>query len=487
MTKASYKLTEYDGRYYFNDGTGYVLVDTGFHCHSRSLDGKIGPFSVSNQSPVPIVTLQFFLSNFLGPAKPEGQSPKAILYPLDMKTCLLKGDTITIDDSVDELPAHRCFLPFVDPSFPVFNGKCNGKPMKFYFDTGMRMAVVDDPVLAREKECLGTIKEWIPPRQRYVDTPYYPAVFEFADGFQFEGHAEYDAGSQYLSEAKNASISNFDVFFGNEIFKQYDLFISSIPGKKGLALISKDGKGNKKSHAFDKKPDVVPSKSQAIVSQEKLLKRICQETNEGRREAIEFELLSRGIGFRVLKEGTLVIPAKSHDRQNTVVVCAHYDVYPRSKGFNDNGMSIIIILGMLDALPDNVEVVFTNGEESGMTGATEYLKDVKKTLKACINLDVCGCFDEVYLDPMNCEQAKNLTGCKKGTMPASDAIIFSINNIPAVCFSTGKADVEFQAGIELIFQTMHMNSQDNDFSLLNFEMIPKVQEKVLELVGLINA
>ena len=100
MTKVSYKLTEYDGRYYFNDGTGYVLVDTGFNCHSRSLDGKIGPFSVSDQSPFtspsPMGTLQFFLSSFLGPAKPEGQSPKAILYPLDMKTCLLKGDSSSI-------------------------------------------------------------------------------------------------------------------------------------------------------------------------------------------------------------------------------------------------------------------------------------------------------------------------------------------------------------------------------------------------------
>ena len=253
------------------------------------------------------------------------------------------------------------------------------------------------------------------------------------------------------------------------------------------ALISNDDKGNKKENDTTKKKTIVPSKPQVIVLQEKLLKRICKETNERRREAIERELLSRGIGFRVLKEGTLVIPAKNHDRQNTMAVCAHYDVFPHSKGFNDNGMSIIIILGMLDALPDNVEVVFTNGEESGMTGATEYLKDVNKTLKACINLDVCGCFDEVYLDPMNCEQAKNLTGCKKGTMPASDAMIFSFNNIPAVCFSTGKADVEFQAGIELICKTMHGCSLDNDFSLLNFEMIPIVQEKVLELIGLINA
>ncbi len=131
----------------------------------------------------------------------------------------------------------------------------------------------------------------------------------------------------------------------------------------------------------------------AVALQKNLLKRICQRTSDGRRDAIERELLAQGIGYRVLKDGTLVVPARREDRRDIVALCAHYDVVPGSMGYNDNGMSIVIILGMLDALPDNVEVVFTNGEESGMTGAREYLEYTHGMLKACVNLDACGCFD----------------------------------------------------------------------------------------------
>ena len=82
-------------------------------------------------------------------------------------------------------------------------------------------------------------------------------------------------------------------------------------------------------------PDV-----QSFSRQKELLTRICQDTNEMRRDAIERELLARGVGYHVLKDGTLVIPAKKHDRKDIVAVCAHYDVVPGSKGYNDNGMSI---------------------------------------------------------------------------------------------------------------------------------------------------
>ena len=133
-----------------------------------------------------------------------------------------------------------------------------------------------------------------------------------------------------------------------------------------------------------------------------------------------------------------------------------------------------------------MEVVFTNGEECGQTGAREYLKEKKDNLKACIVLDVCGCFDAIYLDPKNCQEAKELPECKKGRMPLSDADEFERNGIPVVCFSTGSADTDFQTGISHIFSTIHNNSRDNDFSLLNFDMIPKVQAKVLELIALIN-
>ena len=480
MTKISYKLLEHDGRYYFNDGTGYFLIDTGFGYHSISPDGKIGPFDTDAKAFGDERASSEFLRMFMGPSRPDGQNVKGILAPMEGYSILLKGDTVTIDDDAKELPTHDYFIPFISDIRPIIEGKCNGKNMRFFFDSGMRMAVMDDSVLNEGKQCLGTINEWIAPLGCAADAPYYSAEYEFAGGLRFNGQGEFDYSDTFLKRIRHAFNNEFDAFFGIEFFRQYDLFISLIPGKRGLAIIDRGGRENKEKTGVRK--NVV----QAPFSREEQLRRICQDTNDERRKAIERELLSMGIVYRVLDDGTLVIPARHHDRQGTVAVCAHYDVVPGSKGYNDNGMSIVIVLGMLNALPGNVEVVFTNGEEYGQTGAREYLKYANHMLKVCINLDVCGCYDDVYLDPMNCPEAKKLSGCKKGRMPHSDACIFRDNGIPSVCFSTGKADVDFQTGIRFICSTLHNGPMDNDFSLLNFEMIPKVQDKVIELIGMIN-
>jgi hypothetical protein len=216
------------------------------------------------------------------------------------------------------------------------------------------------------------------------------------------------------------------------------------------------------------------------------LKRICKPDSALRRMAIEQELLKRGRGFATLDDGTLVVPANTSEKANTIALCAHYDVVPGSLGYNDNGMSVVILLNMLDKLPENAEVVFTNGEETGMTGARNYLGKVNAHPRACINLDVCGCFDQVYLDPMNCPEARRLSNCKCGDMPPNDGYVFEAQGVPSVCFSTGPADVPFHAGIQAICSTLHNGPRDNDFELLNFSMIPKVQDEILKLLALLG-
>ena len=39
MSKVTYKLEKVDGRFYFNDGTKYALIDTGYG-RSVSIDGE---------------------------------------------------------------------------------------------------------------------------------------------------------------------------------------------------------------------------------------------------------------------------------------------------------------------------------------------------------------------------------------------------------------------------------------------------------------
>ena len=240
MAKVTYKLVEHDGRYYFNDGTGYFLIDTGFGHQSISPDGKIGPFTTDSRVVGGCQNVTSFLDSFMGPARPEGKKTKGILAPMEGYSVLLKGNTVTIDDTAKELPEHVYFIPFVSAGGPIIEGKCNGKPMRFFFDSGMRMAVLDDHVLTDGKNCEGTIKEWIAPERCLADAPCYSAEYEFADGLRFEGHGEFDYSKVFLKKQREFNHNAFDAFFGIELFKQYDLFISLIPGKRGIAVIRRE-------------------------------------------------------------------------------------------------------------------------------------------------------------------------------------------------------------------------------------------------------
>lgn len=228
MAKATYKLEIVDGRCYFNDGAKHVLIDTGYG-RSVSCDGTIGPFKVGCSN---IDKLQFFNPTFMH----DGQKIGAILYPLDGFNCLLKGDTVTIDDDAKELPDHEWFLPFVGGQ-PLLECAVDGRKKLLYFDSGMRLPVLDDDALVAGKETLGVIAEWIGPMHGLAEAPYYEASFDFPCGFHFDGHLEHDYLHAYVSLLSSGT--GVKGFLGIEFFNQYDLFISAIKGKSGLAIIKR--------------------------------------------------------------------------------------------------------------------------------------------------------------------------------------------------------------------------------------------------------
>ena len=217
--------------------------------------------------------------------------------------------------------------------------------------------------------------------------------------------------------------------------------------------------------------------------EKELLIRLCQKSNDAREEALCDELQSRGIRYENWGMA-LVVPSAS---ERVVVVCAHYDAVPGSFGYNDNGMALVTALNLINKLPYNVEVVFTNGEEQGGLGAEYYLQHTSKNVIGCVNLDVVGCFDQIYLDPMNFFAARSLTNCKQGMMPFSDAYVFARNGIPSVCFSSGPAATDFKKGIWQICSTLHNNRNDNNLGLLNFSMIQNVSNEVKKAVKLMAA
>ncbi len=218
--------------------------------------------------------------------------------------------------------------------------------------------------------------------------------------------------------------------------------------------------------------------------EKELLKKLCQKSNSARQAALEDELSFNGVRYENWNNMALVVPSTA---EKVIVLCAHYDAVPGSYGYNDNGMALVTALKMLQRLPAYVEFVFTNCEEQGGLGAEYYLAHTQKQIIGCVNLDVVGCFDQPYLDPMNCYAARNFTSCKQGMMPYSDAHIFARNGIRSVCFSSGPADTDFRSGIWQICETLHNNRYDNNFGLLNFSMIEKVANEVSRAIKLMAA
>ena len=215
-----------------------------------------------------------------------------------------------------------------------------------------------------------------------------------------------------------------------------------------------------------------------------LLNKLCQTTNAARQQALADELSANGIRYENWGNMALVVPSAA---EKVIVLSAHYDVVDGSLGYNDNGMALVTALKLLHKLPFNVEFLFTNCEEQGGLGAEYYLKHTAKQLIGCVNLDVVGCFDQVYLDPMDCCAARRLTEYKQGMMPFSDAHVFARKGIQSICFSSGPAETDFRSGIMQICSTLHNNRNDNNFSLLNFEMINKVGSAVQKAVDLLIA
>ena len=219
-------------------------------------------------------------------------------------------------------------------------------------------------------------------------------------------------------------------------------------------------------------------------NEKELLKCLCQQNNSARQSALENELRLRGVRYENWDNMALVVPSC---KENVIVLCAHFDAVPNSYGYNDNGMALVTVLKMLGKLSEHVEVVFTNCEEQGALGAEYYLEHGQKQIIGCVNLDVVGCFDQVYLDPMNCAAVRQLRDCKQGSMPPSDACAFFREGIQSVCFSSGPSDTDFRMGIMQICSTLHNNQNDNDFGMLNFEMTDKVAAEVRKAVDLIAA
>ena len=216
-----------------------------------------------------------------------------------------------------------------------------------------------------------------------------------------------------------------------------------------------------------------------MTNKEFILK-ISDATKEGRMQKI----LSFCTRPYVLQESgditNIILPAK--DKNNKVSVISHYDVYPGSAGFNDNSSGVVTLLKLQDRAPDNVELVFTDGEDSGGNGCELYLSRSPKPRMA-INIDVVGLgnriFYEKYADTVGIKVDESKMTLYEN-IPFSDSHILERHRVPNILMLTGYSK---ETLIKDIFDAQHCGRYDGDINRISEDVMNMVFEVLSEVIS----
>ena len=225
MNKVSYPIHKISDRIVFNAEGTYTLLDTGFP-FSISVNGKIGPFSVKTEN-------KEFFDSFINLQAPDDSKVTAILSPMDGYNCHLTKDGVTITDEEETIPPHEYFLPFVERQFPIVKGTMNGTPIRFFFDSGARMTMFGEEVLAGGKPMTGSYTEWLAMLHQNATLPVYDVALEFPCGLHYNGKGALVQRQEYLMAGQRMGIR---AMLGIDFFNEYDVYISTANEKRGIAL-----------------------------------------------------------------------------------------------------------------------------------------------------------------------------------------------------------------------------------------------------------
>ncbi len=171
-------------------------------------------------------------------------------------------------------------------------------------------------------------------------------------------------------------------------------------------------------------------------------------------------------------------------QKNRLVLMAHHDVYPGSYGYNDNSTGVTTLLRLKDDLPDNVELVFTDGEEVGGQGCRRYVETCRRNGNAdfeAINLDVVGLGDRIFYEqyggvslyniPKHMEYFRNVS--------FSDSRVLDSFGIPNILMLTGRNKDEL---IKNISESQHGNVNDGRLDLISEQGMDRVFETLLRMI-----
>lgn len=175
----------------------------------------------------------------------------------------------------------------------------------------------------------------------------------------------------------------------------------------------------------------------------------------------------------------IIIPARIQTEK--IAITAHWDTYPRSKGYNDNASGVVTLLRLQNELSDKFEIVFTDNEEIGGRGSALYLDNGHRP-SANINLDVVGLGGRIFFErygdfklemPMGASEHRNV--------PFNDSHVFHNMGVPSILFVTG---TRAEGLIMEIRDAQHGGRNDNQLDLLSDKALEGIYAYVKGMIVL---
>lgn len=187
---------------------------------------------------------------------------------------------------------------------------------------------------------------------------------------------------------------------------------------------------------------------------------------------------------------------QDNEDQKVTMVGAHYDVFPGSKGINDNGCAVIAMIEMIkkarDSMTDKpLEFVFFDREETGMIGSYEYLKENHKRISFAIVLDIICFGDKLVYGTYNENVHSILSGIRDlhriNQVLISDNCSFNRFEVPNALITAApdsdlreRKDGTYRLALAPEFySSFHNRVNDNKVEVLNF----KLMDKAINAIG----
>ena len=271
------------------------------------------------------------------------------------------------------------------------------------------------------------------------------------EGYRLSGSGTAEAPFLYLPDTSPVSLTQVKgkivmLDTGVGYFTYHDLLEAGVAG-----LITYDGNLRDRDHDIDKKelrPYVRDGADKVLGANvnAKDAFRLVKGGAVGARIVID-QTESEGESHNVVAE----IPGTSDE---WIVLSAHYDTVPLSRGSYDNMSGCIGLLCIMDALKDKphrygLRFVFCGSEERGLLGSKAYVRDHEAELDKIalnINLDMIGTYMGHFIACASAEEALvsyiSYLGFETGFavkarqgVYSSDSTPFADKGIPAVSFA----------------------------------------------------